>query len=658
MPDAELPLLLCSGNEGTKGEPTTELDLALSASLRGWVPALTLWSAIDEDRHHLTSRCLSDGSADDWTAFRTAASEVALVEPGPEPGTLRFRHEWASALALGLDRLGGPDALQARLVDCWVPEVDSPIAPEMAAWAVALARWDVVEAAWIQLNVHPDLLTLELLELFADLPTQARAARPLLTWASGMAGAALAGPERRGPEGVPEGVLLDAAILHANWSQREDTDTAVNAGTMRMLGERRQPATHPGQALEAAWRTKQDLDAFLDARSREGRGAGRKPQAVFRAFSAQLALCRANYSEAINEARWAAFLADVEPVKVMAQGLEALAVTLSVEDGPAQRAKPEIEELDAPLGVRGMRGRGQAYWALAGGIGAMRRLDRAVLDRALALLSSEDAAFVGVWAVRAGVEGLRNALWGDLGEGIERLAAEIDRRSRFGNEQDETLGAAMLGRARIMLLTKSGAFGAVSRTIDALPEGFRLLPLARAHLWAGQFEEAIRVADSGAYAEGVARRDRPQLLFVKAAAALLHHTCDAELKAIAITEFRHQLEVENYIPIAAVPNPARKAILELCAPELSGEPNYPVMLDRLSELNDAGDRGLRPTRLTEREHVLLPLLATDVAVPEIARKLQVSVNTVRKQVVTLREKFGADSRAELIRKARAYGAIP
>jgi DNA-binding CsgD family transcriptional regulator len=52
------------------------------------------------------------------------------------------------------------------------------------------------------------------------------------------------------------------------------------------------------------------------------------------------------------------------------------------------------------------------------------------------------------------------------------------------------------------------------------------------------------------------------------------------------------------------------------------------------------------------------MLATEVTVPEIARQLQVSVNTVRKQVVTLREKFGSDSRAELIRKARAYGAIP
>jgi DNA-binding CsgD family transcriptional regulator len=33
------------------------------------------------------------------------------------------------------------------------------------------------------------------------------------------------------------------------------------------------------------------------------------------------------------------------------------------------------------------------------------------------------------------------------------------------------------------------------------------------------------------------------------------------------------------------------------------------------------------------------------------------VNTVRKQVATVREKFHAETRAELIRKAIAYGAI-
>ncbi|HEY3408658.1 MAG TPA: helix-turn-helix transcriptional regulator, partial [Propionicimonas sp.] len=61
--------------------------------------------------------------------------------------------------------------------------------------------------------------------------------------------------------------------------------------------------------------------------------------------------------------------------------------------------------------------------------------------------------------------------------------------------------------------------------------------------------------------------------------------------------------------------------------------------------------------LTDRETVLLPLLATNKTVPEIAKQLHVSVHTVRKQVATLREKFQAPNRAELVRKAGVHGAI-
>jgi len=211
----------------------------------------------------------------------------------------------------------------------------------------------------------------------------------------------------------------------------------------------------------------------------------------------------------------------------------------------------------------------------------------------------------------------------------------------------------------MLLLTKSGAFGAATARIENLPEGLRLLPQARIHLWAGQFDLAIRVADAGAYDEGRGLVDRHLLLIVKAAASLLaRRGGDADLRAAAIKEVRHLLTTQNFVSIAVLPKPARDAMIELCAPELGQEPNFARMLERFADLNDSGERGVRPLRLTERELLLLPMLATEVTVPEIARQLQVSVNTVRKQVVTLREKFGSDSRPELIRKARAYGAIP
>ena len=63
-------------------------------------------------------------------------------------------------------------------------------------------------------------------------------------------------------------------------------------------------------------------------------------------------------------------------------------------------------------------------------------------------------------------------------------------------------------------------------------------------------------------------------------------------------------------------------------------------------------------QLTEREAVLLPLLAGGESVPNLAKELHVSVNTLRKQVAVLREKFQASTRSELVRKAGSFGALP
>ncbi|HEY3548977.1 MAG TPA: LuxR C-terminal-related transcriptional regulator [Propionicimonas sp.] len=623
--------------------------------MREWAPALTLWSVVDEPRFAMTLRCL--GVVADWARFFVASTAAGLVDPGPRPDTLVFRPEWAAPLEAGLDGIGGREALRARLVDSWSPEQDPYVVADIAVWARDLGRWDMVEEAWIRLNVHSELQTKELLALFRDLPIEARLARPVLTWSASAAASALAAVGQPGAEALPTRLMLDSAMLHANWSTREDTDTAVYAGTFRMLGERRQPSSRPGQALQAAWRTKEEVEAFIDARSREGRGPDRRTQALFRVMSAQIALFRAVPLDAIGEARWAAILADVEQVRVLARGVEALALSFSMGDAPAPQVVP-VDRITDPLGVRGMRGLGEAYSLLAQGNQALRRLDREAVEHSLAQIPPEDAAFAGVWAVRAALGGFRDGLWGDLGDGMQRLSAEVAHRSRVTREQDETLGAAVLGRARMLLLTKSGAFGAATASIEHLPEGLRLLPQARIHLWAGQFDLAIRVADAGAYDEGRGFVDRHLLLIVKAAASLLARRGDADLRAAAIKEMRHLLATQNFVPIAVLPKPARDAMIELCAPELGQEPNFAEMLEKLAGLNDSGERGVRPLRLTERELVLLPMLATEVTVPEIARQLQVSVNTVRKQVVTLREKFGSDSRAELIRKARAYGAIP
>jgi DNA-binding NarL/FixJ family response regulator len=64
---------------------------------------------------------------------------------------------------------------------------------------------------------------------------------------------------------------------------------------------------------------------------------------------------------------------------------------------------------------------------------------------------------------------------------------------------------------------------------------------------------------------------------------------------------------------------------------------------------------LAEVKLTRREQVLLPLLLQPLTIQEVADRLFVSANTVRKQVVTLRQKLGASSRAELVARATELG---
>ncbi len=658
MTGAGLPPSIPRQSRTSNGDSPPESELELPAPLGSWVAALTLWPEIGADGYRLVARCFSGGRAPEWTFFTSLLNHAGIAEAVNGTDTYRFREEWLLVLERELEALGGADATREELVDTWLTDPDPAVISAVAAWARRLARWDAMERVWLLLGEHTANLPLDTLEVLRDLPVEARKARAILTWASGAAESLLLGDPKKEQEAVLQRLLLDSALLHADWSIREDTDEAVSAGTFRMIGERRLPSTRAGQSLDAAWRTKQEIDAFIDARSREGRGPGRTPQAIFRVFSARLALFRHDPLRAVTEARWATILADWDPVAVLARGVTALAQSISTDEGPAHHSDPPVAAIDDDLGVRGLRGQGEVFELLADGNEAVRRLDLAELDRCLSLVSPANAALAGTWAVRAALDAWRAALWGDLNAGVATLSAEIARLALLGREQEEPFGSVVLTRARVMLLTKAGAFGMATQAAEALPEKLRVLAQARIHLWAGQYKQAVRLSDSGPYNPSLDSSERARFVTVRAAAALLGDDLDEAIRRDAVTEVKRMLASETYLHLALLPKAGRDALLELCAEHIDpSDPRLVLLEERLGQLNDAGAGGARPLHLTEREQVLLPLLATDDSVPEIARKLQVSVNTVRKQVVTLREKFQAETRAELIRKAAAYGAI-
>ncbi len=70
------------------------------------------------------------------------------------------------------------------------------------------------------------------------------------------------------------------------------------------------------------------------------------------------------------------------------------------------------------------------------------------------------------------------------------------------------------------------------------------------------------------------------------------------------------------------------------------------------------DAALRSLGVTEREYEVLVLLADGCANKEIARRLEVSPNTIKTHIARLYEKLEVGRRTQAVQKARALALIP
>ena len=638
-------------------EPQFAEDRQLPTGAPAWLPVVCLWPEVTEESYAAITGSFGCEPAAGWSGFAAWLTEVGLADPVPDavPLSLRLRPDWLPALDAALDLFLDAAGVRATLLRS-SDRPAHPVIPAVAVWARNSGRWDVLQSIWRTFADNEPDTPGSVLRVFADLPADARKDFPSLTWASAVAEADSVSLESKRTEAFLNRVILDSALLHADWSLREDTDTAVLAGTLRMIGERYLPPS--GRPLDASWRTKEEIDRFIDERSRKGQPPNRLTHSLFRVMSGRLAIFRADLRGAIAEARWGSILAEGASASDLASAIESLAYSLAGE----VRKSDEAPTSHPPESLRfgSLDQMAAVMTTLAVGRDALQTLDRAGVEAALAALNTHTAAIAGLWASCVGLEAMHAAIWGDASQGLNQLFAALADQPMTSREQDEPMGSLLLGRARAHLLSRIGASSAAILCAESIDTRLRVLPLARTLLWAGQLAGAVRAMELTLPDPDLLHSDRLQLLIIRGAATKLDGSITDDIHSDTVTALRHLLRGRSYLPLAMLPRQARDAVLDLGA-DLATEPEtqepFAELLDRLPDA-DGGGGSAGLLRLTDREAILLPLLASSESVPSIARQLHVSVHTVRKQVAVLREKFHASTRAELVRKAGSYGALP
>lgn len=175
--------------------------------------------------------------------------------------------------------------------------------------------------------------------------------------------------------------------------------------------------------------------------------------------------------------------------------------------------------------------------------------------------------------------------------------------------------------------------------------------MARLRLISGEPTAAAHVGAAAVWSEATPLRDRAELFVVMAGAYLRLDRLDDASKA-----FRqgHALATaaEDLTPYLAVGVEERRRLAELAgvAPE---DPHFAAVAAVPSPWPEQGTL----VTLTPRETAVLNEMREHDSVAAIARSLTVSVNTVKKQMVSAYAKLGVNDRASALLRAQRLGLL-
>jgi LuxR family maltose regulon positive regulatory protein len=210
----------------------------------------------------------------------------------------------------------------------------------------------------------------------------------------------------------------------------------------------------------------------------------------------------------------------------------------------------------------------------------------------------------------------------------------------------------LLARARADLLVAAGK-GEHARILLAAhcsePDPALAVASARLGLLAGDPGTASRIAANLLWEDTTDNRSRLELLLIKAAACL---RTDEPARAVKLTRQALALYRQTDLLRAFTTLPA--ADLDTLF-DVAGEALGADALEIVRQHSTPFPHSITLTQLTPRERLLAAALATTASRQEIADRLFVSVNTVRKQLATLYRKLGVGTREEALTRLAQLG---
>lgn len=402
--------------------------------------------------------------------------------------------------------------------------------------------------------------------------------------------------------------------------------------------------------LAEAVRLADELDrAIRSRRTAEGRGLA--SQAAWGWLQAAMTHLHAQgYGEAH---RLALAAHDADPRGLVGRGAAAVLALLTAWTGDRAEAERWLAAWDA--------GADQPSWG-ARLAGLPARMARAMLamDRLDPVLAGEHLADSSLSGDASGMLPLavavhtRYALL--FGEPVAMLA-RLDHLALLAQRQlaaPHGLWRQVFDRSTVDLLL---AMGEVDRARALLGHDDVELPpwlvpsAARFHLITGDALTAARVARAGAWRGVVHARDRMELLVVSARAL---HSVDRTAEALEDLRRAHALgrhvgTLEPYLLLGE----QRTALLDAAGRRLAEDET--AALERTPPVYPAS---ASIVRLTPRELVVLTEMGRHDTAAAVARTLSVSVNTVKKQMVSIYAKLGVHDRGSALIRAHRLGLLP